>query len=354
MKRNNISKILIVGCIFLLCFSQVSFAQEKQYPPYPDVWERVFPDNIDQDGLKIAPNVNGDVVVDQLDRVDSNGDPVKKGKSGSRNEALLFFEGKAVDRNAKQIVKGETARKYTKQTHSYGTSDFVSRDISPKDGGKIRWMKALVTDAHGQYDAGSTYKRQVVDGVVLHQSESMVKTIDDSIHTVYYNRPTVLEKIDSDGRPVWQKVYLYFHPWWRTVYQKDEGEIDALLGFMYFKLGTLALLSEERMFVYFGGARKIFRLASDGNPKTQDKNLVVMEYNDYKQMAEGLIVKLDMYKKTSPRLVLTDYDYLGEQLAKKRGIDTNSPEVRGVAIQHKDLAQDIDLYYREMEKRGAR
>jgi hypothetical protein len=73
------------------------------------------------------------------------------------------------------------------------------------------------------------------------------------------------------------------------------------------------------MFAYFGGARRIFRLRPDGSPKTSDKNLIVMDYGEYKEMTEGLIKKLYAYEKATPRLVLNDYDYLGEQLSTKRG-----------------------------------
>jgi len=372
MKCSHILKNTLAACFVTLCLMHSSFAEERQYPPYPDVWERVFIDNIDSEWIGFIPANNGDVIVRQSDRVDGNGNDIrdKKVNTVDLKDLILFFENRIVKnyRKDSRINKAGISHKLKKQTHSSGGSDFVSKDIPLKDGGKIRWIKGLVTDETGQYRRQGDYKQKTIDGVLQYQYESDW-TIDDTSHTTYYNHPTVLEKTDKDGKVLWQKAYLYFHPWWMTRYWK--GEDTYVHNFMYFKRGTLALLDEDRMFLYFGGARKIFRLTQDGNAVTEDKNLMVMNYRDYKDLVEEMIKKIDKYENSRvrknsgpsffignsskyPLHKLGDYDYFGEQLCKKQALDIKSPNVIKVIKEHREFSKVIDVYYREMEMKGVK
>lgn len=198
--------------------------------------------------------------------------------------------------------------------------------------------------------------------------------IDYTPHGRYYNRPIVLEKVDKDGKVLWQKVYLYFHPWWKRdlwIYDRTtSGACDEFYSFYYFKLGCLTVIDEPRMFLHFDGTKKIFRLPADGIPRTEDKNIVVMDYKEYREFVERIIMKIHNFRKglkhnisinpcgilienRKPPLctskMIGDYDYIGEQLIKKFGLDYRSDLVKKVMAEHKNLNKCVNNY-RQMEK----
>lgn len=372
----------IILILFLLSLPPWSFAQEeKKYPPYPDVWEREFTDYLGKPSF--IPATDGEVILSPGNKVDRNGE-IMRDKSGTLlgvGKSFLFYENKVVSDFKKDIeprVGGKegwykaNSLDYFSKTHSKHLSR-ISKDMDLKDGSKIRWISGLVTDGYGMYQANVNYQRKEINGVFLYQGEALLK-IDDTPHGRYYNRPIVLEKVDKDGRVLWQKVYLYFHPWWKHdvwIYDRTtEGACEDFYSFYYFKLGNLAIIDEPRIFLYFDGMKKIFRLPEVGNPRTEDKNIVVMDYKEYREFVEGIIRKIHNYKKGMGRNIsispcststgdgkpgpcdsqlIGDYDYIGEQLSKKFGMNCQSDLVKKIIRDHKNLEECIDNY-RRMEE----
>ena len=101
-------------------------------------------------------------------------------------------------------------------------------------------------------------------------------------------------------------------------------------------------------------ARNIYRLDSQGFPKTDDKRLIVLEYSEYEELVRGVLDKIDNAKVArdvfpnpqygtctikswlpkSGIVYLGDYDYTGEVLAKRFGFDLESKEVKRVRQCH--------------------
>jgi hypothetical protein len=366
----------------MIGFVKGFFAQEvKKYPPYPDVWEREFMDYLG--APRFISAIDGEIIVSQSIKVDRNGEIMrdKRGNFFGSGKPILFFENKVLSDFKKDIeprVGGSegwhraNSLDYFGKTHS--THFFnMSKDIDFKEGSKIRCIRGMVTDDYGVYETPLNYQGKEINGVLLYQNEGGFK-IDDTPHGRYYNSPVVLEKVDKDGKVLWQKVYFYFHPWWKRdvwIYNRRiEGDCDESYSFYYFKLGRLAVIDEHRMFLYFDGTKKIFRLPADGNPSTQDKNIVVMDYKEYREMVEGIVRKIHYFKKGVERniginpcgilienrkpplcttKIIGDYDYIGKQLSKKLGMDYESDFVKKIMGEHRNLDKCINNY-RQMKK----
>jgi hypothetical protein len=378
MKKNKIVPIISITLMLLLV--SLTFGQgTKKYPPYPDVWEREFTDYLGNPSF--IPTTDGEVILSPGNKVDRNGE-IMRDKSGNPlgvGKSLLFFENKVVSDFKKDIeprvggIEGWQrvgSLDYVGKTHSKHLGN-MSKDIDFKDGSKIRWIRGMVTDSYGVYQAPLNYQRKEINGVLLYQNEGGFK-IDETPHGRYYNRPILLEKVDKDGKVMWQKVYLYFHPWWKHdvwIYDRaTEGACDDSYSFCYFKLGSWAVIDEGRMFLYFDGTKKIFRLPELGNPRTNDKNIVVMDYKEYRGFVERIIRGIHNYKKRMGRNIspcststgdgrkgpcdtqlIGDYDYIGEQLSKKFGMNWQSDLVKKIMREHKNLEECIGNY-RWMEK----
>lgn len=371
--------ILII--LSLLVFISLSLGQEEnKYPPYPDVWEREFTDYLGRSTF--FPATDGEVIIDQFLKVDRNGNVMrdKQGNLLSSVKPFLFFENKVVTDFKKEIEwrvgKGDwfwgKSSKFFGETHSKDLG-LMSKEINLKDEDKVKWIRGIVTDGYGVYEKGLKYERREVNGVLLFQSEAFLK-IDDTPHGRYYNRPILLEKVDKDGEILWQKVYLYFHPWWKHdvwIYDRyTDGDCDDSYSFYYFKLGHWAVIDKDKIFLYFDGTKKIFRLPEDGNPRTEDKNIVVMDYKEYREMVEGIIKRIHNFRwgvgrnisinpccisieRRKPPLctskLIGDYDYIGEQLSKRFGMGYQSDLVKKIMGEHRNLDKCINNY-RQMEK----
>lgn len=364
-------KRIAIFILLFLCSVSFSNAEEavKKYPPYPDVWGRELADYICDDGPSFTPTKSGEVIVGQFHKCDKNGEVIKdkKGKLVEIRDEFLFFEDKYIkysdiDREIENRG-GRFDAMHLKDTHS--------AYVLFQDGSKIRWIVGMVTDKYyEQYDAPADYKRKEINGILIYQDEFY--KADTTPHTKYYNNGlTILEKINRDGKILWQKIYLYFHPWWGNVIYKDMQ--DYTHPFHYFKKGNVAVIDGNRMFLYFGGAKKIFRIDEHGSPKTKDKNLIVMDYMEYKRFVEEIIVKINKFKSKSevgkdkkniridvdPCIIesrgkggvffIGDYDYLGERISKKFNINLEVPDVSKTINEHKELGKCINNY-KKMEK----
>lgn len=180
----------------------------------------------------------------------------------------------------------------------------------------------------------------------------------------------MLERIDASGKILWQKVYLYFHPWWGS--QPEKSVEEDSYSFYYFKRGCLSLIDERRIFLYFSGTRTIYRLDNQGLPKTDDKKLIILDYSVYQKLVRDVLDKIDnakipsnvfpnphygscMIKGRLPRgaiAYLGDYDYTGEVLAKRFGFDLESKEVKRVrqAMLGRELQLCAEAYYKMLKE----
>ena len=370
MKRER--KIVPFIILILLAFVSCSFAQEKRYPPYPDVWERESVDYLGEPTF--IPATDGEVIIKQHVKVDKNGSVLrdKRGNTLKLNRFFLFFEIKTVDNFKREvdwrIDKSATwdiglNKDYFDLIHSCRSTNFSSKGIALSDGTKIRWIKGLVVDRWSAYGEKGRFEKKEVDDILIdYQYEYPVNF---SSHITYYNKPIILEKVDKDGRVLWQKVYLYFHPWWGNKTPRFmETKYDDFYSFYYFKLGCVATIDEDRMFLYFDGTKKIFRLGGDGNPRTEDKNLIVMDYKEYRPFIKQLISKVDnindeerrkgkkgiqcriQMKERGRFFTISDYDYLGEKIGRKLGISIDNKEVDKIMGEFRGLDRCVNDYKR--------
>ena len=94
MKKKKDGIVPLFFILFLLVLGSWSFAQEKKYPPYPNVWEREFVDYVAR-GLMFLPINREEVFIHQFSKVDKNGEPVRnpKGIVIDLWDGLFFFQG---------------------------------------------------------------------------------------------------------------------------------------------------------------------------------------------------------------------------------------------------------------------
>lgn len=174
-----------------------------------------------------------------------------------------------------------------------------------------------------------------------------------------------LVKKNAKGKTIWEKVYLLFDPWWgfRKI-GRDTSFDDAFVNlygaaFYYFKPGNLAVIDENRIFLYFQGSRKIFRLDINGQPKTKDQDLLVVSLNDYKKLVRdnkqyigeksGTCIPENIINEHShPDIVY--YDGMGESIAKKLGLPVYSIQIKEKVNKYADMTPCIQKYGRFNEK----
>jgi hypothetical protein len=373
--EKNIAIQFVKGFIILLIvFSTWSLlpAQEvKKYPLHPDVWAREFVDYTD-DHLYIYPIGENEVLVYQPSRVDQYGEPVRdsKGNSVSLMDTLLFFQGTTIGlREA-----GEIRRKWGQDglskngMHSCHILEDTSEYRHLPDGGVIKWVNEVASDYRNLQDGGTI---RWVNKVVKKEGwRTDMGGRHNSRHTTYYNVVSVLERTDASGKTLWQRVYLYFHPWWGS--QPEPSVEEDAYSFYFFKRGCLSLIDERRVFLYFSGTRTIYRLDTQGLPKTDDKRLVILDYSEYQKFVRGVLDKIDNakvardafpnptygYCMIKGRLndgtiaYLGDYDYTGEVLAKQFGFDLESKEVKKArhAMLKRELQRCAESYYKMLKE----
>lgn len=359
--EKNVAIQFVKGLIILLIvFSTWSLlpAQEvKKYPLYPDVWVREFVDYLG-DRLYIYPIGENEVLVSQAGKFDQYGEPVRDAKRNSNRlmEKLLFFQGAVIGKKE----AGELLRRWGQDwlpKQQYRSCDFMEGpyEYGPlPDGGAIKLSKEVVKRGGGWLEGWRT----APSGRNL------------SSHTIYYNDVSVLERRDANGKTLWQRVYLYFHPWWGS--PPEPSVEEDTYSFYYFKRGCLSLIDERRVFLHFSGTRTIYRLDDQGLPKTNDKRLIILDYSEYQGLVRGVLDKIDnakvpsnvfpnphygscMIKGRLPKgaiAYLGDYDYTGEVLAKRFGFDLGSKEVKKVrdAILKPELQRCAEAYYKMLKE----
>ncbi len=358
-KSKSLSHALSVLCLLLLLLAYPSHAVEKKYPPYPDVWEREFVGYIGDAGLTV-PMQNGDVLVKQYGEADANGAANFSAPSGY----LSFFGNKRYRVKTYEDVE----REYYIDKATY-INYMRKYEVPTQDGGKIVWMSgALVSDFENMYGGTrSPYPFKEYAGVYLDHNGYYRRDSLGITNSLYYNVSYVLVRTDAAGKSLWRKAYLYFHPWWDNGCTKH----DCWYSSYFFKKGEINLVDEDRIFLHFGGTKTIFRIdPKDGNPKTTDKNLIAMDWPEYKNPLRGIIKKarwaaknpLDIsidpcwihepdihFNAKDKSTIEGNYDYVGEQLAKRFGMDTESPVVQDVLKKHVGVRECRDRYRRFLD-----
>ncbi len=280
MRRTIFSLLISIAWPFFLGPHCLSAQETSQLP---DVWVREFVDYAD-DRLHIAAIDEKEVLVWQSLKADENGEPVRDSQGDTVNleKGLLFFQGAVVTpqehgeifmrlgNDLATIARTNSCRimqAHDAQRGSYSTSAGYQR---LSDGGALRWFNDIAKREGWRRDFGPWRTER---------------------HTTDYNYISALERTDPNGAVVWQRVYLYFHPWW----SERTGSLvnDFTHCFFYFKRGCLALVDESRVFLSFGGTRKIYRLDSNGLPKTDDKRLVVVDQGEYMRLVREVIESID-------------------------------------------------------------
>ena len=362
MKNKTIPFVKGFILIFLLVvfptWSLLLGQEVKKYPLYPDIWIREFMDYLDDQFLFIYPIGENEVLVSQPSKVDQYGETVTdaKGNSISFMEKLLFFQGAVIGkREAGELLKKWGQDWLPKQRYQSCRSLDEEYKYGPlPDGGAIKLSNEVVKKGGGWLEGWRTAPGG------RHKS----------FHTTYYNDVSVLERTDASGKILWQRVYMYFHPWWGS--QPDKSVNADAYSFYYFKRGCLSLIDERRIFLHFSGTRTIYRLDEQGLPKTDDKKLVILDYSEYQELVRNVLDKIDnakvardafpnphygtcTIKSRLPKggiVYLGDYDYTGELLAKRFGFDLESKEVKRVrnAMLEGELYRCAEAYYKMLKE----
>ncbi|MBM3210810.1 hypothetical protein FJZ33_01220 [Candidatus Poribacteria bacterium] len=357
-------RIILLAKRFTLIFLLVVFstwpllpAQEvKKYPLYPDVWVREFVDYLDN-LLNIYPIGENEVLVYQPSKVDQYGEPVRdaKGNSISVMKTLLFFQGTTIGLKETHELRKKWGVEGLPKERINSCNVGETSEFKPlSDGGAIRWVKKVVKigerwEERWRTEPGGRHK---------------------SRHTTYYNDVSVFERTDANGKTLWQKVYLYFHPWWGS--QPEPFVREDAYSFYYFKRGCLSIIDEKRLFLHFSGTRTIYRLDNQGLPKTNDRNLIILDFIEYQKLIKEILDKIDNAKvpsdvypnpqygycmiksrlKDGSIAYLGDYDYTGEVLAKLFGFDLGSKEVKKVrnAMLQIELQRCAEAYYKMLKE----
>lgn len=312
-------KIILV--LFVICFV-VGFGENAKterknevvttggmdikYPPYPNVWEREFAYSLNDPNFHKM--VDGDIVVDS--RYLSYDNNRMRKDSEYKRKSLLFYKNKYIEEKKLSANINWNEEEYTSYESS-GGKEFEKCMLKTKDGERIYGDYRFIVKNENGFDSFSNlYDTQEYREVAF----------------VLYLKVPVLLKDDKDGKNILSKVYLYYLPRvrdsnfsHRNQYPKDE----IYYSFMYFQRGEIAIIDEDNIFLIFRGSKKIIRLDKNGDTKSKDRNLVIFEYEEYKNNVLKYMdynsqnVWYEKYPTGKIGKYLIDYDYTGEVLAKK-------------------------------------
>lgn len=369
MKSKLITSILLV-LFFQLSFYKYSCSGEISITNSSNVYERKFFDLLNDPYF--VP-LGDDIAVIQFYKADRNGEPIRKKRIGvvDLQGFFLFFANRHVSNpqdysRAKQALADfhSKNRGYSELTNSAHSSLLISKRVKCADQSTVNWVKALIYHAPAGYNSANGPLEYRQDGILI-DYRRFYPIESHYLPTTYYANPLVLDKVDKDGNVLWQKVYLYFDPWW--AHEQERTLVTAYdadtYSFYYYKIAEIAALSEDNIFVYFGGSPKIFRLDSKGIPHTADDRLIVMDYREYVDIVTELILKLHAMKERSGINVdvepcniemsskgkfytIGGYDHIGESLSK---VFIHSSKyahtIRRSMMEHKGISECMANYH---------
>lgn len=346
---------------------------ELQVQENQDVWEREFVCNFGPRSFDVSfkPTADNDVIIFQRSMFDTDGEKVLD----ENKKALLFFKNSVIENGndvfSNIILKDEDRNSF----ESYPRPSY-SEGIKTKDGNNIKWIRGIASDGNvlfvkGKQDLSDMNPKLVDQILVGYDTFQYPEGYGSKIPFNYYNLPVVFSKTDKENHVASQKVYLYYDPYWKI----DFSKADMVNGyvFMYFRMGNIVAIKEGKVFVYFNGLNKVFRIDNEGMPKTNDKKLVVADFKDYKNIfmntmehfnldlnslgqgvtvspcniymdGNGSQIPMDKINSTKISHILLDYDYFGEQLAQKFSINTNDDDTNKLKSKFNGLNYCIKNY----------
>ncbi|BDU50074.1 hypothetical protein [Haliovirga abyssi] len=346
-------KRLILWMVLLIMLSFNLYSQVEKIDPklYNTVWEREFL-NYTSDKISYYLLDTGEVVVSQYYKVDKNNEhrdliDLKKD--------MLFYSGKEIKKEyfENKLRKRIVIPKTTEESYNVSSGEKekeYSKIVYDNLGNKYRWVNGLAVYYDKRYEDNKKY---IIDKIAINRSRINGTYFSDlkRFSSVLDKCVIVLEKLNENNKILWQKVYFYNLPIWRSYFDRAEIEYDYY--FYYLRRGYITLLNADNIFLNFPGTKMIYRVDKNGNPVTQDKNVIVLDYKNYVKFYESEYNRLNIkYLMEDEEGVdfnpidyeVFDYDYIGERLLKKYKFNLNDKKIIDSINEHPSVKHLMKIY----------
>ena len=255
-KKSRTASLILI--LFLLVFVSWSFAEEKKYPPYPDVWGYEFPwpgKGDRNSSLNITKIADGDYIITYVKKREKF-----KRKDGSccdyihKYEGLSFFSGKIFTEDEYKKIRRENIKSGLKiisnegniiesisiATSAHCASPFYDHYIIKKDrNGKIIEKKMLLyyydnsqkTDINKYCERNNSYSKDYI----LKRVENVyakVSPLEDGTFFLYDPEGNFIirfdEKFSTKSTLINRRVFLVNRLDFEKIYEKQskEGRIN--------------------------------------------------------------------------------------------------------------------------------
>ncbi|BDU50076.1 hypothetical protein [Haliovirga abyssi] len=348
-------KRLVLWMVLLIMLSFNLYSQVEKIDPklYNTVWQREFL-NYTSDKISYYLLDTGEVVVSQYYKVDKNNEyrdliDLKKD--------MLFYSGKEIKKEyfENKLKKRIVVPKTTEESYNVSSGEKekeYSKIVYDNLGNKYRWVNGLAVYYDKRYEDNKKY---IIDKIAINDSV----TTEAYSSEILYQYVIVLEKLDKKNKILWQKVYFYNLPVWRSQWSGEEQEY--IYYFSYLRRGYITILNADNIFLNFPGIKMIYRLDKNGNLVTQDKDVVVLDYKKYVKFYESTYSRLNMKYMIEDEVGVkftqfngaVGYDYIGERFLKKYKFDLNDKRIIDSINEHPSIKvlmksyKLIDKYYKE-------